>query len=144
MSFDLDSLARFQTIAPLLPRVVLFDTETDVGDAVAAAVDLDAEVAPIGYRSFGWDISAIHGAGKVAHPWVINEGWQRDLVNGFGADGVFTDFAERWTRAIIDVKATAPAGTRRRSRSRLASARLAPTRPATCSSTNWAFGLCTA
>lgn len=94
-SFDLDSLARFFAIAPRVPRVVLFDTETDVGDAVAAAGDLEAEVAPIGYRSFGWDISAIHGAGKVAHPWVINEGWQLDLVNGFGADGVFTDFAER-------------------------------------------------
>ncbi|MDP2344951.1 MAG: glycerophosphodiester phosphodiesterase family protein [Deltaproteobacteria bacterium] len=94
-SFDKDSLARFQELAPDLPRTLLFDGDTAVDDAIDAAGDVDAHLAPIGYSSFGWDISAIHAAGKVAHAWTINEGWQLNLVNGFGVDAVFTDFPER-------------------------------------------------
>ncbi len=96
-SFERASLERFKRLAPQVPRTLLFDSSTSVGDAVDAASDLDvdAHLGPIGYSSFGWDISAIHAAGKVAHPWVINEGWQLDLVNSFGVDGVFSDFAER-------------------------------------------------
>lgn len=96
-SFERASLEHFRALAPQVPRTFLFDSQTSVGDAVeiASDVDVDAHLGPIGYSSFAWDISAIHGAGKVAHPWVINEGWQLDLVNSFGVDGVFSDFAER-------------------------------------------------
>jgi glycerophosphoryl diester phosphodiesterase len=94
-SFDKDSLERFRALAPDVPRTFLFDGKTSVDDAVAAAADVDAHLAPIGYSAFGWDISAIHAAGKVAHAWTINEGWQLDLVNGFGVDAVLADVAER-------------------------------------------------
>lgn len=94
-SFSEDSLATFRDLAPEVPRVLVFTSKTAVGDAVASADDVGAHLGPIGYSAFGWDISAIHAAGKVAHPWVINEGWQLDLVNASGADGVFTDYAER-------------------------------------------------
>jgi glycerophosphoryl diester phosphodiesterase len=98
-SFDADSLSRFRDLDPDVPRLLLIGGDEIKASGMEAliqtAVDLDAGIGPVGYSAWPWDVSAMHAAGRFVHPWTINEGWQLSLITSFGADGLFSDRADR-------------------------------------------------
>lgn len=115
-SFEADSLEKLRALAPDVPRVLLVDQE--MGEAqgwealVAQAVALDADMGPVGYLGWPWYAGPAHRAGRLLHPYTVNQPWQMRLLGFFGADGFFSDrtdlllaWAGRPAPAIEDVLA---------------------------------------
>jgi glycerophosphoryl diester phosphodiesterase len=112
-SFELDSLARLQALAPQVPRIWLID-ETLVAregwnsllkqaQGVASGIGTwglrhalslrwDRTAAPVRYfTTWPWYTGQAHRAGLVVHAWTVNDRWELGALRFFGVDGFFTD-----------------------------------------------------
>ncbi len=112
-SFELDSLARLQALAPQVPRVFLID-ETLVtregwnsllkkAQTVASGIGTwglrhalsphwDRAAAPVRYpTTWPWYTGGAHRAGLVVHAWTVNDRCELRVLRFFGVDGFFTD-----------------------------------------------------
>lgn len=94
-SFEADSLDKLRQLAPHVPRVLLVSQEMAEAQGwsaiVAQAVALDADLGPVGYLAWPWYTGRAHRAGRVVHPYTVNQPWQMQLLGFFGADGFFSD-----------------------------------------------------
>ncbi len=112
-SFELDSLARLQALAPQVPRVFLID-ETLIAregwtsllkraQAIASGIGTwglrhalssrwNRAAAPVRYlTTWPWYTGHAHRVGLVVHAWTVNDRWELRALRLFGVDGFFTD-----------------------------------------------------
>lgn len=94
-SFVPESLEQLRALAPAVPRVLLVSTEMIAEKGfpywIQRAVDLEAGLGPVGYHAMPWEVGPAHRAGRIVHPYTINQAWQMRLARFFGADGLFTN-----------------------------------------------------
>ena len=115
-SFEPDSLARFKTLAPDIPRLLLIDevmTSKAGWDGILnKATEVGTGIGTWGSRwAFGphwslkdaptrqimtwpWYTGEAHRAGLFVHPWTIDDRWEMWMVRLGGADGIFTNRPE--------------------------------------------------
>jgi glycerophosphoryl diester phosphodiesterase len=109
-SFNLESLKKFQELAPEIPRIYLIDEkmekESGLDKLFKDAVGIADGIGPVGYIAWPWNIKKAHRFNFQVHVYTINAAWQVRLVNCFGADGIFTDrcdmLLEYYGRGIKD------------------------------------------
>ncbi len=98
-SFNYDSLLMFKALAPEVPRVFLIDEkmnkEFDWNKLMEQASDVAQCIGPVGYLCFPWNIGRAHSRNLVVHIYTINASWQYAIFNYYGADGFFTDRADK-------------------------------------------------
>ena len=101
LSFDEDSLFTLQRIAPAVTRLYVAN-ESDArekggfGGLVETAVQLDAELGPVGYMAWPWNARQAHGQNRLFFVWTIDKDIHIRLISFFGADGLITNRCHRY------------------------------------------------
>lgn len=98
-SFEEESIAIMQRLAPQVPRVYLVDEELEKqkggwDQLVSIARRHQAHLGPSGYQGWPWRTAAAHRKGVLVHHYTINSRWQMWLLRWFGTDGIFTNRAD--------------------------------------------------
>jgi len=99
-SFEKQSLARLQELAPHIPRVLLVSPSLinilGAEGIVKEAQEVDAYgVGPAGHLCWPWNIKTWHNANLVVHAYTLNHPWQFRIMAMAGVDGMFTDHPKR-------------------------------------------------
>lgn len=116
-SFEPESLACFKLLAPEVPRLLLIDevmmSTTGWESLLKVATEIGMGIGTWGYRwssgphwsvkdvptrylmTWPWYTGQAHRAGLFVHSWTIDDPWEMRMVTLSGADGIFTNRAER-------------------------------------------------
>ena len=98
-SFEPESLAKLEVLAPRVPKVLLADDlmirEWGWLGLLEKHKELAAGIGPsVDWLAQPWRIFQAHKAGLLVHAWTIDRAWEMRLLDWCGADGIFTNRCE--------------------------------------------------